>query len=156
MKYSNPKIPEGINTSHENPVKSLSKGVVVASLLALIGGQNSADISGFISSGSQMVFLNYSREQEQDADNEAVQLSANMYRHTQGAQQLFDVLYEQSIESNTQSISWLNSHPDVEQRIKSAELLAFSNQWQLSGELVAIPNEIVALMHDDKLLHDDN
>lgn len=139
-----------------HPVKSLSKGVVVASLLALIGGQNSADISGFISSGSQMVFLNYSREQEQDADNEAVQLSANMYRHTQGAQQLFDVLYEQSIESNIQSISWLNSHPDVEQRIKSAELLALSSQWQLSGELVAIPNEILALMHEDKLLHDDN
>jgi predicted Zn-dependent protease len=134
-----------------HPIKSLSKGVTISILLAMITGQNSADMTVFFAGSSQMAFLNYSRTQEQDADNEAVLLSEKMYQHTQGVQQLFDVLLEQSNESNFQPVALLSSHPEIEQRIQKATLLAQSNQWHQSGELDVIPNVIIASMEEDKL-----
>lgn len=134
-----------------HPIKSLSKGVTVSLLLAMVSGQNSADMTSFFSSGSQIAFLNYSRTQEQDADNEAVLLSEKMYQHTQGAQQLFDVLLEQSQESSFQAVSLFSSHPEVIQRINEATILTHNNNWQQSGVLDAIPNEIIDLLEKDKL-----
>jgi len=133
-----------------HPVKTLSKGVIISLLLAVISGQSSSDMTGFLNGTSQLAFLNFSRSQEQDADNEAVLLSQNYYHHTQGANELFGVLLAESEQAHIETMALLRSHPEVIERMNTVTTLSQANNWPQQGEVVMFPNEIIEKIAQDK------
>jgi len=134
-----------------HPVKSLSKGVLISLILSVVSGQSNSDVTGLLSGTSQLAFLGFSRTQEQDADNEAIQLSQKYYQHTQGATELFDVLLVESKHANVDTIALLSSHPEIIERINAVKALSQANNWTQQGELVLVPSNIVERLVQDKL-----
>ena len=133
-----------------HPVKSLSKGVLISLIFAVVSGQSNSDVTGLLSGTSQLAFLGFSRTQEQDADNEAIQLSQKYYQHTQGATELFDVLLVESKHANVDTIALLSSHPEIIERINAVEALSQANNWTQQGELILVPSNIVERLVQDK------
>lgn len=134
-----------------HPLKALSKGVTMSLLLTAISGQSSADMSGFLTGTSQLAFLSFSRSQEQDADNEAILLSYKFYQHTQGANELFDVLLAESKKAGIDTIGLLRSHPEVIERMNTVTALSQANNWPQQGEITLIASEIIDKIVQDKL-----
>jgi predicted Zn-dependent protease len=134
-----------------HPVKALSKGVLISLLYAVVSGQSNSDVTGVLTGASQLAFLGFSRSQEQDADNEATILSQHYYQHTQGANELFEVLLAESKKSNVETISLLRSHPEVLERINQVKKLSQANSWQHKGKVKLIPKEIIDLLSQTKM-----
>jgi predicted Zn-dependent protease len=135
-----------------HPVRALSKGVLVSLLVAVISGQNNSDLSGILASSSQLAFLNFSRTQEQDADNEAIRLNHQYYQHTQGAVDLFKVLLAESEQDNNiETLPFLRSHPEVKQRIDEVKMMSELNHWAQQGKLTLIPSHIIEQLEQDKI-----
>jgi len=133
-----------------HPVKALSKGLLFSIILAIISGQSNSDISGLLSGTSQLAFLGFSRSQEQDADDEAIQLSQRYYHHTQGAIALFEVLHAESAAENIPTLALLNSHPDITARIDNVVSLSRENQWFTQGNTVEFPVMIKQQLAQDR------
>lgn len=133
-----------------HPVKALSKGVLINLLAAVVSGQSHADVSGVVSGTSQLAFLGFSRSQEQEADKIAIELNYKYYHHTQGATELFDVLWQESQKKEIEAIGLFSSHPELSGRMSYVAEMSDKNNWHIYGQTIEIPSEIVAQMQRDK------
>jgi len=134
-----------------HPVKSLSKGVLISLMFAIVSGQSNSDVTGILAGTSQLAFLGFSRSQEQDADNEAIKLSHDYYQHTQGANELLNVLLGESKKSNVGAVTLLSTHPEVIERINKVKTLSQANDWRQQGDVKLLPKEVNTLLAQDKV-----
>lgn len=134
-----------------HPVRALSKGVLISIVSAIISGQSNADVSKLLLGTSQLALLGFSRTQEQDADDEAIELSQSYYQHTQGAIALFDVLLAESSANSLSSLTLFNSHPDITARMANVEKVTHAKNWNSQGKIVDIPEQIQQRLLEDKL-----
>lgn len=134
-----------------HPVRASSKGILISLLIAVISGQSNSDLTGLLASSSQLAFLNFSRTQEQDADNEAIRLNHLYYQHTQGAAELFKVLLAESEQDNIETFPFLSSHPEVKERIDEVKMMSELNHWAQQGKLTLIPSHIIEQLEQDKI-----
>ncbi len=129
-----------------HPLKALNKGVIISLLIAIVGGQSSHDVSAFFMDTQMLTLLTFSREQEQDADNEAFNMSYNQYQHSQGLIELFKVLSQQG-KQKIASLALLNSHPDIAQRIARIVNQSKLKHWPTKGKLIPIPEKVMTAIH---------
>ena len=134
-----------------HPVKALSKGVLISLVLTIVSGQSNSDMSWLLSGASQLALLDFSRSQEQDADDEATLLNQHYYQHTQGAIELFEVLLAESETASISTLALFNSHPNISERIDTVLKSSQANQWPIQGKLVEIPDEIKQQLANDRL-----
>lgn len=142
---------EVAHVKFRHPVKALSKGLLISLIFAVVSGQSNSDVTGLLAGTSQLAFLDFSRSQEQDADNEAIKLSQYYYQHTQGASELFNVLLLESKKANVETIALLRSHPEVLDRINKLRVLSQANNWRQQGNVKLLPKEIITLLTQGKV-----
>lgn len=134
-----------------HPVKALGKGVVISLLYSLILGESSDAAASAISDASMLTLLNFSREQEEDSDEEAVKVLGSYYGHVKGASSLFEVLKQQQLLTGDTPPEFLNSHPDTQNRIQHITEMLKQNHWTSDGKLTKIPDFVRQKINQDKL-----
>lgn len=112
-----------INKDH---LKSLGKGIVMATFFSLITSSNSF-FTNFFASTLNLANAKYSQKQESNADKKALWILNCHYNHVGGATELF-----QSISTSKHPIMhYFSSHPETKERIKQINKLIKTKKYQV-------------------------
>jgi len=133
-----------------HPVKALGKGVVIGLVLSTVLGQASDSVANVITSSSSITMLSFSREQEQDSDEEGLKAMQAYYQHVQSSTDLFEILQDEAQKNDLHIPQFLSSHPDTELRIKHLNELVQKQNWIQQGAVRAIPEQIKKKLAEDK------
>jgi predicted Zn-dependent protease len=128
-----------------HPVRSLGRGVAVAVVLSAVNtgmGRNLA--SDVLGNTGGLALLKYSRNQESDADAEALSAVVALYRHGGGAQDVFRML-EQAAGKESARASMLSTHPLSQDRIDAVDTLARRYGWAMDGPRTALEPALAAV-----------
>jgi predicted Zn-dependent protease len=100
-----------------HPLRSLGRGAVIAlALMVISGAESDALVESFTGSAALLTNLGFSREQEIEADNLAIELLVRHYGHASGSVEFFAAIKrEPDMDSDTPG--FFRTHPDVDDRI---------------------------------------
>lgn len=124
---------------HRHVAASLGRGLAVALVLGVVSADaGAAAAQSTLGQAASVGMLRYSREQEAEADAEALQAVVALYGHGAGLVSLFGRLGEATAHSSPQ-LSMLRSHPLTDARLAAIEAEAQRRGWAVSGKLTALP-----------------
>lgn len=129
---------EAAHIKHRDPLVALGRGVAVMTALGAVTGFGDGGLaSSQMQKAGVLTMLSFNRDQERDADTEALRTLQAWYGYTAGAADLFTVLAEQN--TGREPPAFFNSHPATDARIAEMRLA------QTAGPLVPLPPEIILL-----------
>lgn len=99
------------HVAHRHMVRHLSRGVMTASVLGLMGVRSPALNQWLIGDVQQLQMLAYSREAEREADATAQLASQRLHGGNQGLVKLFETFSALQAERSLAPPAWLQSHP---------------------------------------------
>jgi predicted Zn-dependent protease len=105
---------------HRHMIQHLSRGVMMATALGLIGIRSSSLNQWLIGDLQQLQLLAYSREAEREADDTAILASQRLYGHTAGVVSIFQLFNQLNAGS---APAWTQSHPLPADRAHHAHAL---------------------------------
>lgn len=110
------------HVQHRHVVQHLSRGVVAAAALGLIGVRSASVSKWLIGDAQQLQQLAYSRAAEREADATAMLASQRLFGSTLGMVELFTMFDTvQRTQPGLARIPWLQSHPQPLERARDAE-----------------------------------
>lgn len=121
---------------HRDPVRALARGLSISIVGSLIFGQT--DLAHLAGIGGNLILLDYSRQQEAEADAWALRAVHHHYGHVAGADELFQVLLQKD-PNDLVVPEWLASHPDLASRIRAIAELAQRNGYAMDAEPTPLP-----------------
>jgi len=134
-----------------HPLRAMGKGIVLSTLFSMVIGQSSDSVSQLMSNAGMMTMLGFSREQEEDADEEGMQAIWRYYDHVAGSLALFEVLQKEGQEQGDTMPQLLRSHPQTAERIAHLQQMAQMRHWSLQGQRRPIPEAILSKLAVDKM-----
>lgn len=117
---------------HRDPLRSMSRSMVLGVLSAAIFGSDSS-----LQQISQLETLRYSRDLEEAADAAALHALAAHYRHVGGMVQTLQILNK--VDKTHPHLAWVNTHPHPQQRLTAIQDLAQQHQYTLQPPV--LPNQ---------------
>ena len=130
------------HVKHRHVASGAGRGLAIALALTLL----SADAGGAVAQSvfgvaSQAALMGYSREQEAQADAEALAAVVALYGHGAGYVQLFETLQqaEAEVPEALRSAGFMRSHPLTQDRLQAAHQLARQHGWALKGPFTPLP-----------------
>jgi predicted Zn-dependent protease len=131
---------------HRDPIVALGRGVVVGLFLSTIAGFGTDHFtSSVITDTGTLTILSFNREQEQRADETALNALAKHYGTVNGANALFNVFIDTESQLNTFTPEFLSTHPLSNNRIEEIKKLAKQNKWATEGSTIALPSFITKM-----------
>jgi len=124
---------------HRDPLASMGRGVAVQMMLTYFTG-NSSHSQNLANMGGQLGLLSYSREQEERCDLDAVHALNAYYGHVAGYDRFFAAMIDEHGPMDD-SLLWLQSHPDLEDRIANMQALIEAEGYSIS-EAKPIPEAV--------------
>jgi predicted Zn-dependent protease len=124
---------------NRDPLTAASRGILIQVLLSALSGNRGVDPASAGELGSELMLGIYSREQEEEADQVAMEALYRRYGHVGGATQLFETLEYYYGEDEVPEI--LSSHPDTGDRIDALRRYADEHGWH-AEPTNAYPEEI--------------
>ncbi|MFK7795330.1 MAG: M48 family metallopeptidase [Gammaproteobacteria bacterium] len=122
-----------------HPLRGLGRGLVMAFFLSAISG---FEIGGyadkFVERTAFIGQLAYSRKQETDSDNIAIDLLQKKYGHAYGASEFFRYI-KNSSENNSEPPIFLSTHPSTQERLSYLKKMERKNY----GDKKNIPKNIL-------------
>ncbi len=123
---------------HRDPIRGAGRGVVIALALTTVSATLSNAVTDqVLASGGLLTALQFSREQESEADATALESLTRHYGHVDGADALFEVLEKES--SSMAPPEFFNSHPGTETRIERIHQFATTLTGPEKIELTPLP-----------------
>ncbi|MDX1671386.1 MAG: M48 family metalloprotease [Balneolaceae bacterium] len=130
---------------------ALLGGAIAGQEIFGLPGQSILDLGG---AAAQLLFLQYSRDDERESDRLGVEYSAmKNYRASEGAE-FFGVLERMSERSGQSIPSFLQTHPDPGERAKTIPELA--RQWEQKGYNLTITDTEEYMNTIDGMVYGDN
>jgi len=133
---------------YRHPAAALGRGVAVGVVLSLVSadlGRSAA--GGVLSQAGMLTLLSFNREQERQADEEALRVLAAEYGHVGGAIDLFEVFTrvqsDQAVASMPQ-IEFLNTHPLTANRVQAVRQWAVERGKAVDGPRRPLSGAIAA------------
>ncbi len=127
------------HVKHRHVAASLGRGLALALLVGIVSSDaGAAAAEAVIGSTTTIALLGYSRDQEQQADDEALRAVAALYGHAGGVAALFKTLGAQS-KAGEMPIDVLRSHPLTHDRIDAARRGASELGVRIDGPLTPLP-----------------
>jgi beta-barrel assembly-enhancing protease len=144
---------EVAHVKHRHVAANLGRGLTLALLLGVLSADAGAAVAqGLLGQAVNLALMGYSREQERDADREAIAAVVALYGHAGGMlalmQRLADEEARQGQASGTPAL--LRSHPHTTERIAELRELAQQRAWPLSGKAPPLPAPLQLPMPDGK------
>ncbi len=124
-----------------HPIKALSSGVIVGLSMAIVGGSiDNGGAAAILNSTSTLTSLNFSRKQESEADELALEALYAYYGHTKGSYDFFERMQKES--NTTLNLQILSTHPSSKKRISRIKDLAkqFSSNNISNNKLTDLPS----------------
>ena len=124
-----------------DPLKGLGRSLVflfVASFVG-IGTGNTVGAPDIISVTGELTHLNYSRQQEENADFQAISTVIQYYGHGGDSLQFFEKVKSKDFRNRLSE--YFSTHPLTQDRIDKLQQIATANNWQMSGEITPLPEE---------------
>lgn len=101
---------------HRHPIVAIGRGFAVMLALSALSGVGDGMIQQWVGSMGMLPVLAFSREQEEEADADALQALLRVYGHAGGAATFFERVSEKSALPEPPAL--LNTHPDTDLRIE--------------------------------------
>jgi len=117
-------------------LRSLGRGVALATILALLG--QSGTVGELVGISSDLSTRGFSREQEEQADAFGLGLVESEFGHVHGATDFFDRLPAPESAIERALATYLATHPLNDERVRSIEQLARDRDWKTEGETTAL------------------
>ena len=122
------------HVKHRHVAASLGRGLAVALLLSVVSADaGAAAAESALGNAAGFSLLGYSREQEAQADDEALQAVVALYGHAGGMVELFTQLGK-ATGSKLPQLQALHSHPLTEARLAAVQARAREKGWAITGE----------------------
>lgn len=131
---------EVAHVHHRHPIQTLGRGAVISLALAAIG-VSSSDAGQILGTAGLLTELTFSRHQEQQSDFTALRSLYHHYGHVGGATDLFEMFLKEEGDAIPR-MTFFSTHPLSENRIVRIKAYAVEQSWPLSGQLVAVPENI--------------
>lgn len=126
------------HVKYRHPIKSLGRGVAASIAIATIAG--SAD-SNALGEAGLLTTLHYTREMEQQSDEEAMHTLHSLYGHIAGGADLFKEFQKmRDKEGMPEAPAFFSSHPLDQERIDNFSIMAKTNNWKIEGKLTPLPD----------------
>ncbi|MFT5574223.1 MAG: putative Zn-dependent protease [Cryomorphaceae bacterium] len=126
------------HVKHRHPVVALGKGFTLAALAGFVGGASGSTAGEWlIGSTSSLSLLQFSRQQESDADATAARALFAVYGHIGGADELFKKFSRLESENldTSAGIELFRSHPYSKDRWGALKAIAHARNWPIQGAL---------------------
>jgi len=126
------------HVKYRHPIKSLGRGVAVSVAMSTITGSTDSSIMG---EAGLLTVLQFSREMELQADEEAMYTLQSLYGHIGGGADLFKLFQTMRKEMETdEPAEFFSTHPLDQHRIDNFSIMAKKNNWKETGKLTPLPN----------------
>jgi predicted Zn-dependent protease len=123
---------------HRHPAAAAGRGIAIGLVITLLSSAVGNSVAERIMGTAGMgVLLNYSREQETAADEDALRAVAQVYGHLGGAADLFETL-KQSHPGSEGGFEIFRSHPFSDRRIEHVREFATRNGIPVEGPLTPL------------------
>ncbi|PCI45552.1 MAG: hypothetical protein COB51_08710 [Moraxellaceae bacterium] len=131
---------EVAHIKYRHPIQAVGRGVLFSiASSAIIGQQKSESLSSLIWGAGTLTLMSFSRDQEEQADHEALKTVYDHYGHTSGAFNFFEYLAEAeqgaSEEGGKEAREipvFLSTHPNTRERLANLKNIVIENRWQAS------------------------
>jgi predicted Zn-dependent protease len=128
-----------------HPASALGRGVAVGLVLSVVSSGMGRSVGGDpVQLAGLLPLLKYNRDQERDADAEALAAVAAVYGHVGGAREVFTVLGKLGRDESAR-IAILETHPLGSERIARVDALARERGWATDGPRRELPPALARL-----------
>ena len=125
---------------HRHPIIAMGRGVVIGLLLsAIAGASGDLFVSQIVSETGMIALLNFTRDQEREADITALTAVNGLYHHVAGANDLFRALMAAHDPESIEPPLFLSTHPLTQDRIDALVEYARKKGWDAKVDLTPIP-----------------
>jgi predicted Zn-dependent protease len=131
-----------------HPAAALGRGVAVGIVLSMISADLGRSASGVLGQAGLVTLSSFNREQEREADEEALRVLAAEFGHVGGAVDLFGTfarLPSAQREANVPALEFLRTHPLTANRVAAVGGWAKQRGIPLEGERRALSPSIAAV-----------
>jgi beta-barrel assembly-enhancing protease len=129
------------HVKHRHVAANLGRGMALSMLLGLVSADAGAAAAEWaLGQAAGLALLGYSRDQETQADDEALQSQVAMYGHAGGLVQLFEVMDRSA--PGASGPEMLRSHPFTAARLQTLRDRAIARGWATTGALQALPVDL--------------
>lgn len=136
---------EVAHIKYRHPLKGLGRVVVIGVVLSMFSGAAGNDVvNDVLGQTGLLTALKYSREQESQADDEALIALQRVYGHVDGATELFRLLQQQETKRLLRQPEFFDSHPLTDKRITTLQQRAEDQGWAMQGKLTELPADFRA------------
>ncbi len=126
------------HVKYRHPIKSLGRGAAVSIAMTTITGSTDSQVLG---DAGLLTVLKFSREMEQQADEEAMYTLQKIYGHINGGAELFEIFHTMRLETKeSETPALFSTHPLDQDRIDNFTTVAKKNNWKETGELTPLPD----------------
>ena len=124
---------EMAHVQHRHPIQSLSRGLIIQLVSAMIFSDSSAGT--LLNQAGLITLLRFNRDMEREADTTALRTIGEIYGHTQGADEFFTAMFNEH--GNDLSVEFFNTHPNTQSRID-----ALRSNPMLHGKLTPLTSSL--------------
>lgn len=125
---------------HRHPIIAMGRGVVIGLLLsAIAGASGDLFVSQIVSETGMIALLNFTRDQEREADITALTTVNGLYHHVAGTNDLFRALMAAHDPESIEPPLFLSTHPLTQDRIDTLVEYARKKGWDAKVDLTPIP-----------------
>lgn len=125
------------HVKHRHVASSLGQGMTLALVLGFISSDTgTAAAQSALGQASGLVLMGYSRDQEREADEEALRAVVALYGHVGGALELFAHLGDAAPQ---EPLAALSTHPLTADRLQAIRSRASQAGWPTSGAMSPLP-----------------
>lgn len=131
------------HVKHRDPIVAMGRGVLVGTALAVVTGASGDDVGGTLLGGAGLLTgLHFGREQESDADREALAALYRHYGHVNGSTTIFEHFRAMEDEQGFSMPELFSTHPISEGRIDDLVHQAQKHGWSRQGPLQPLSDVI--------------
>jgi len=126
------------HVKYRHPIKSLGRGIMVATAMTAITGSTNSQVLG---DAGLLTVLKFSREMEIQSDEEAMATLQSIYGHLNGGAKLFEIFHDMRSDMDAEEPAELfSTHPLDQDRIDNFSSVAQDKGWKETGKITPLPD----------------
>lgn len=126
------------HVKYRHPIKSLGRGVAVSIAMTTVMGSTDSQVLG---DAGLLTVLKFSRDMENQSDEEAMHTLQSLYGHLNGGAKLFEIFHEMRAEMDSdEPAEFFSTHPLDENRITNFTKIAKQKGWKETGSVTPLPD----------------
>jgi len=129
---------------NRDPIKSLGRGVIIGIVMSITGvAVGNEMVNNVLGQSGLLTVLKFSRDQEEEADIEALYSLNKLYGHVGSAGAFFVQAKKLQKANAAMTFEFFASHPLTENRISKIEQVTGNHGWKIKGEIVPLPKQLL-------------